>query len=542
MSIINIDNFFNFNENAPINRIAYSEEDAKYKLKCMKGMQDLGMQISIDDAGNICGTLPGNFSKNQTLVIGSHTDSVKDGGQFDGPIGVYMALKAIENFKNTSKSKQYGNIKNVIYACEESTRFSKACLGSYYLSGEISYEELCKLKDKNGIPFANIIADYKDYLFSHFAEYGIDLNNVQLVDKILDQSEIAEALESHIEQAEVLTDTGISIGGVDSIGKPLRGDISVHGKNSIVTASKIINSFDKLANSSKQDSTEENLRVTFPKFDSSPNEENAKTITSQNGSLIKIDARGEHNHSGSTPPAKRKDAVLGLAKLILELDELQKSTSIVDFNFLGLSTPSWGANQIQDNASLIMQVNNPELIRIIEEKSKKVQDTSNITFDINNIESAEIQADSETQLFVDVRQQYPATGKNTREKLYNSLKEIQENIDCGEDSISFRITAMGDPIQTNTELLENIKAICDKKNYPCQLMHSWPGHDLACVLAPTNKTGKRVLFFIPSTGGSHNPEESTTKKDIEIGTDVYSSLVSSRMHNFEKQYENQREI
>lgn len=540
MSIINIDNFFEFNKTSPINRIAYSENDAKYKLKCMKSMQDLGMKISIDDAGNICGTLPGNFAKKQSLVIGSHTDSVKDGGQFDGPIGVYMALKAVENFKNTSNSNQYGNIKTVIYACEESTRFSKACLGSYYLNGEISREQLYKLKDKNGIPFSEAIAEYKAYLFSHFAEYGIDLNNVQLVDKILNQAEIAEALEAHIEQAEVLTDTGVSIGGVDSIGKPLRGDITVHGKNSIVTSAKIINSFDKLADNSKENTPEETLRITFPKFNSSSN--NTQTITSQNGSLLKIDSRGEPNHSGSTPPSKRKDSVLGLSRLILELDELKKSASTVDFNFLSLATPNWGANQIQDNASLIMQVNNPELISIIMEKAKKIEATSNVTFDINNIGNAEIPHDNQTELFVDVRQQYPATGKDTREKLYNSLKEIQENTDAGEDSISFRITSIGDPIQTNTELLGNIKAICDKKNYPCQIMHSWAGHDLACVLAPTNKTGKRVLFFIPSTGGSHNPDESTTKKDIEIGTDVYSSLVSSRMHNFQKEYENQQEI
>lgn len=50
MSIINIDDFFDFNETGPINRIAYTEEDAKYKLKCMKRMQDLGMKIYIDNA------------------------------------------------------------------------------------------------------------------------------------------------------------------------------------------------------------------------------------------------------------------------------------------------------------------------------------------------------------------------------------------------------------------------------------------------------------------------------------------------------------
>ncbi len=49
MSVINIENFFDFDNHEPINRIAYSEEDAKYKLMCIKAMQDLGMQILIDN-------------------------------------------------------------------------------------------------------------------------------------------------------------------------------------------------------------------------------------------------------------------------------------------------------------------------------------------------------------------------------------------------------------------------------------------------------------------------------------------------------------
>lgn len=50
MSVVNIDDFFDFNYKGPINRISYTEEDAKYKLKCMKCMQDMGMRILIDDA------------------------------------------------------------------------------------------------------------------------------------------------------------------------------------------------------------------------------------------------------------------------------------------------------------------------------------------------------------------------------------------------------------------------------------------------------------------------------------------------------------
>ena len=68
-------------------------------------------------------------------------------------------------------------------------------------------------------------------------------------------------------------------------------------------------------------------------------------------------------------------------------------------------------------------------------------------------------------------------------------------------------------------------------------MHSWPGHDLACILDPNSTTGKRILFFIPSQGGSHNPKETTTKEAIEIGSDVFSTLTTQRMNKFKEEYE-----
>ena len=116
MVVINIDDFFSFGNQTPINRIAYTEEDAKYKLKCIKAMQDLGMEITIDNAGNICGTLKGNIENDTNIVMGSHTDSVFNGGQFDGPVGVYMALKTVEQIKATSQ-KRFGDLKVVSYIC-----------------------------------------------------------------------------------------------------------------------------------------------------------------------------------------------------------------------------------------------------------------------------------------------------------------------------------------------------------------------------------------------------------------------------------------
>lgn len=544
-NIININNFFDFESSEPINRIAYTNEDAKYKLKIMKYMKDLGMQISIDDVGNICGTLKGKYASNKSLVLGSHTDSVSNGGQFDGPVGVFMALKSIEDYIQNN-SLNYGTLKAVIYASEESTRFSKACLGSDYLSGKLPYEKISKLTDNNGNTFNDAISEYKDYIFSHLADYGLDISDIKLVDKILKQEEISEAIESHIEQAEILQESNFSIGAVDSIVKPLRGNIEVQGPNHITTSAQIITDLNKFIYDEKEITQSEVYRISVPQFDSnyasdkklSNIAEHIEEIKAENSNLIEVTAHGESNHSGSTPMYKRKDAVLGLSKLILKLDELQKQNPNLKFEFLGTNTKKWGPNQIQDTANLVLRVNPPTLLGVVKEFAEEIEqeDSQGIYFDVENIESATISKSSTSDLFVDVRQQFPATGDSTKNKLFNLLKHIQESENFGDSSISFKITSIDNPVQTNPELLENIKKVCYEKKYPCQIMHSWAGHDLACVLAP-NSVGKKVLFFIPSEGGSHNPNEITSKKNIEIGTDVYSTLISQRLSRIKEIYE-----
>ena len=539
MAVINIEDFFDFDYHGPVNRIAFTEEDAKYKLMCMKRMQDLGMKITIDDAGNICGTLKGNKSQG-TLLIGSHTDSVLDGGQFDGPVGVYMALKSAEDFKNNSSGNQYGDLKTIIYACEESKRFKTACIGSYYLSGKFPMSKLETLTDSDGISYVDAVSEFKGYIFSHLAEYGIDLNNIELVDKVVSQEEVKEAIESHIEQAETLFDSNIAIGGVDSIVKPLRGSITVSGKDAVVTSAQIVQDFNKLALEAPEQNLAEVYRISVPEFNSN-NEDSTVTVNSENGNLLKITTTGEVNHSGATPMKDRKDAVLGLSSLILRLTDLQKQNPNFHFNFLNTSTPSWNPNQIQDNAELVLQIEPSALFGLIKEECEAVSKSTSVGFSIEEVSQAVIPANSEQEMYVDVRQQYPATGPQTRDRVYSIFETMQHSKNYGSSSVSFKITTMDTPVQTSPELLENIKSICYEKKIPCQIMHSWAGHDIACVLDSKESTGKKVMFFIPSKGGSHNPNEVTTREAIETGTEVFSTLVSQRMHKFEKAYKKEME-
>ena len=104
--ITDLENFFDFGKNYPINRLAYTEEDLKYKIKVIEKMKALGMEISMDKAGNICGTISIGHNPQKTIAIGSHTDSVYDGGQYDGPVGVAVGLQTAENLIRYSSLAQ----------------------------------------------------------------------------------------------------------------------------------------------------------------------------------------------------------------------------------------------------------------------------------------------------------------------------------------------------------------------------------------------------------------------------------------------------
>ena len=136
-----------------------------------------------------------------------------------------------------------------------------------------------------------------------------------------------------------------------------------------------------------------------------------------------------------------------------------------------------------------------------------------------------------SKLFVDIRQQVPATAENTINKIYGLIKKIQEENPnkSNNEGIRFKIRDKGNPVQTTPELVKELEAICNENDIPCIIMNSCAGHDIACNLSEENKSAKRILFFIPSTGGSHNKNENTTREAIEMGSKLYSIFISKNI-------------
>lgn len=307
--IVKLKDFFDFDSKEPINRLAYTEEDMEYKIKIIEKMKALGMQITLDKAGNICGTISIGNHPQKTIAIGSHTDSVYNGGQFDGPVGVIVGLQVAENLIKSKKCT--GIIKVAIYACEESSRFGNACLGSKYLNGTITEKDFSSIVDQNALKQGKTVTlqEAIDFANSYLKEH---VDGIQEVDKIFDT--VDYSLEAHIEQYDSLKkaykkNQQDTVGIINSIGSAVR---------------------------------------------------------------IKYDVEGQANHTGSTPMKKRKNAVDATAfigKKVRKLGKRYEKQGFGRASQVEINTPEHNGsfNQIPNQANGLIDFrlqgeNTPEIV------------------------------------------------------------------------------------------------------------------------------------------------------------------------------------
>ncbi len=107
---------------------------------------DLGITPKIDAAGNSWATLKG--ASDRTVIIGSHLDSVPNGGWLDGTLGVMVGLEALRMFND---QRPPVTIKVVDWADEEGARFGRSLLGSSAASGSLRVADVEHLVDKTGV-------------------------------------------------------------------------------------------------------------------------------------------------------------------------------------------------------------------------------------------------------------------------------------------------------------------------------------------------------------------------------------------------------
>ncbi len=161
---------------------------------------EIGLRVDADSAGNHWVTLRGASKK--TVIVGSHLDSVPNGGWLDGALGVMAALEALRIHAAATPPV---TLKLVDWADEEGARFGRSLLGSAAAAGSLKVDEVRGLKDRQGTELVEALA-----------ENGVALD--RMIDAHLELKTIdARAyLELHIEQGPVLESmqksTGIVLG------------------------------------------------------------------------------------------------------------------------------------------------------------------------------------------------------------------------------------------------------------------------------------------------------------------------------------------
>ena len=177
-------------------------------------MRAAGMSVRQDAIMNLIGRYEGTGDK--TLILGSHLDTVRDAGKYDGPLGIMVALACVEQLHDRSERLPF-SVEVVAFADEEGLRFGTTFLGSSVYAGAFDKSRLA-LKDKKGVTLDEAIRDF-----------GGDPDALE-GDGRGDGDLLLGYCEVHIEQGPVLEDLDLPVGVVTAIAGQSRIRVGFTGK------------------------------------------------------------------------------------------------------------------------------------------------------------------------------------------------------------------------------------------------------------------------------------------------------------------------
>jgi hydantoinase/carbamoylase family amidase len=178
-------------------RVAWTETWARAREWERGLLAELPVTVEVDDAGNQWATLEGESP--DVLIIGSHIDSVPDGGWLDGCLGVLSALEVLRGVAASGRPPV--TLKLVDWADEEGARFGQSLVGSAAAAGTLDPSALRELRDAEGVTQADAMAAF----------------GVQLDEMLNARSRLEGAIgyiELHIEQGPVLEARDLPLGVV----------------------------------------------------------------------------------------------------------------------------------------------------------------------------------------------------------------------------------------------------------------------------------------------------------------------------------------
>ena len=180
-----------------------------------QGMRDVGFdEVSIDAVGNVVGRYHAASDGARYLMTGSHYDTVRNGGKYDGRLGIFVPMACVQQLHQQGQRLPFG-IEVVAFAEEEGQRYKATFLGSGALIGDFKPEWLDQ-QDADGIT-----------LRAAMQHAGLNLDDIATLRR--DPSRYLGFVEVHIEQGPVLNEVNIPLGVVTSINGSVRYQCEVIG-------------------------------------------------------------------------------------------------------------------------------------------------------------------------------------------------------------------------------------------------------------------------------------------------------------------------
>ena len=163
----------------------------------MSWMVEAGMSARLDAIGNVCGRYEGEQPRSPCLMLGSHYDTVRDAGKWDGPLGLITAISCVADLNRRGRRLPFA-IDVTGFADEEGVRFASTLLGSRAIAGTFN-ESVLATKDSSGKSVREALI-----------EFGLNPDHVGAAARI--RGELLAYVELHIEQGPVLEARNLPVG------------------------------------------------------------------------------------------------------------------------------------------------------------------------------------------------------------------------------------------------------------------------------------------------------------------------------------------
>jgi hydantoinase/carbamoylase family amidase len=173
-------------------RVCWTDEWTRARDFLRSRLAELPVTVTVDAAGNLWADLPGE-RQDAVVVVGSHSDSVPNGGWLDGALGIYAAVEALR--AHAANGRPPVSLRLVDWADEEGARFGRSLFGSSACAGTLEPGEVRDLRDRGGERLEDVVGRY-DVDLDRAGESHAQLENVR------------GYLELHIEQGPVLESRG----------------------------------------------------------------------------------------------------------------------------------------------------------------------------------------------------------------------------------------------------------------------------------------------------------------------------------------------